>query len=315
MNCSLGPAQASDAACAHLVKERRRCYLRRLMSRLRSPLSAVGQLLRAHDRDRFLTTLFAPADRRDELQALYAFNYEIAKTREVVSEPMLGRMRLQWWRDSIAAIYEGKAARQHQVAAPLAAAIRARGLSQAHFAALIDGREQDLDDAPPATLPALEAYAAATSGGLVLLALEILDQRDERVREAGSEIGIAYALAGLLRVMPVHARARRCYLPGELAAAAGLDLERSVFALRGTPALARVVGEIAAAAARHLAAARRLRPSVGRRALPALLPAVIARRRLAALRRVGFDPFDPRLAAPEAGLPWRLALAAALRRY
>jgi NADH dehydrogenase [ubiquinone] 1 alpha subcomplex assembly factor 6 len=64
-------------------------------------LSELGRMVRRHDRDRFLTTLFAPAAERQALLALYAFNHEVAKTREVVSEPMLGRIRLQWWRDSL----------------------------------------------------------------------------------------------------------------------------------------------------------------------------------------------------------------------
>ena len=64
-------------------------------------LSPLARLVRRHDRDRFLTALFAPAERREDLLALYAFNYEIAKTREVVSEPVLGQIRLQWWRETI----------------------------------------------------------------------------------------------------------------------------------------------------------------------------------------------------------------------
>src|ERR1041385_2992054 len=66
----------------------------------RSPLAA---LCRRHDRDRYQTALFAPADRREALFALYAFNYEIARVREIVSEPMLGQIRLQWWREVTAA--------------------------------------------------------------------------------------------------------------------------------------------------------------------------------------------------------------------
>jgi hypothetical protein len=47
--------------------------------------SELARLVRRHDRDRFLTVLFAPLPHRAALLALYAFNYEIARTREVVS--------------------------------------------------------------------------------------------------------------------------------------------------------------------------------------------------------------------------------------
>ena len=69
--------------------------------------------MRHHDRDRFQTALFAPAERREALFALYAFNYEIARVREAVREPMLGQIRLQWWREAIAAAYAGEPPRRH----------------------------------------------------------------------------------------------------------------------------------------------------------------------------------------------------------
>ena len=59
-------------------------------------------LVREHDRDRYLATLFAPAETRDALFALYAFAAEIGRVRDVAREPMPGEIRLQWWRDAIA---------------------------------------------------------------------------------------------------------------------------------------------------------------------------------------------------------------------
>ena len=129
--------------------------------------------VRRFDRDRYLTALFAAAQARDDLMALYAFNLEVAKTREMVREPMMGLMRLQWWRDAIAEIYAGNE-RRHQVVQPLAAAIRRRGLDRAPFDRLIDAREGDMGETPPADLPALVAYVDATAGGLGLLAAQTL---------------------------------------------------------------------------------------------------------------------------------------------
>src|SRR4051794_28190129 len=96
-------------------------------------LSPVGAIVRRHDRDRFLTALFAPAARREALFALYAFNFEVAKTREVVSEPMLGQIRLQWWREAVDEIFAGGRVRSHEVVQPLAEAIRGGRLSRTHF--------------------------------------------------------------------------------------------------------------------------------------------------------------------------------------
>src|SRR6266446_5867273 len=87
-------------------------------------LSPVAALVQRHDHDRFQTVLFAPAARREALFALYAFNYEIARVRESVSQPMLGQIRLEWWRENIAAAFKGSPVRHHVVVEPLTAAIR-----------------------------------------------------------------------------------------------------------------------------------------------------------------------------------------------
>ena len=53
-------------------------------------LSTLQNLVQRHDPDRYLLSLFAPARHRAALWALYAFNHEIAKTREVVTETTMG---------------------------------------------------------------------------------------------------------------------------------------------------------------------------------------------------------------------------------
>jgi NADH dehydrogenase [ubiquinone] 1 alpha subcomplex assembly factor 6 len=256
-------------------------------------LSPVAALVRRHDRDRFQTVLFAPAARREALFALYAFNYEIARVRESVTEPMLGRIRLQWWRENIAVAYEGGAVRHHPVAEPLTFVIRELGLIREHFDRLIDARETDLEDEPPASLAALETYAEASSARLVYLALEVLGVHDPAAIQAGLHVGIAYSLTGLLRAMPVRGRQ---IIPAEIAAQNG-------------------VTELAEAASRHLDAARVHQKRIPPSALPALLPAIIARRSLTRLKRARYDPLDPRLAVPDPLQSWRLAVAALLDRF
>ena len=78
------------------------------------------QQLKSVDPDRLRAAVFADRDGCERLQILYAFHYELAKVPELVSEPMIGQIRYQWWRDAIAEIYEGRAVRQHEIATPLA---------------------------------------------------------------------------------------------------------------------------------------------------------------------------------------------------
>jgi phytoene synthase len=258
--------------------------------------------------------LFAPSGRREALFALYAFNYEVARVRETVSEPVLGQIRLQWWRESIAAAFKGGPVRHHIVVEALTAAIRGCDLTRAHFERLVDAREQDLDEAPSASLAVLQDYAEATSARLVYLALESLGIRDPSAEMAGFHIGVAYALSGLLRSMPFQARAGRLIVPADIAAQTALNAA-DYRALRSTRALRAATAEIAAVASRHLAAARTYRHSIARRALPALLPAIVADRSLARLKRADYDPFDPALTTPDTMQSWRLAIASLRNRY
>jgi phytoene synthase len=262
--------------------------------------------VREFDRGRYLAALFAPAATRADLLALYAFNLEVARIRESIREPMMGLIRLQWWRDCLGEIHAGSAVRRHQVAQPLTQAIRARGLPRAPFDRLIEGREADLDEAPPADLPALRRYAEATGGELSELALRICAADPAPATLAGArDLGAAWALIGLVRAVPFHARARRVYLPQALLDEAGVRLG-DLLELRPGPALAGVAARVCGEARALLAQARQTLPRPPRAALPALLPALLARRHLAALRAAGHDPFAPSLQGSAPASPWPL---------
>lgn len=265
-------------------------------------LSPVGALVRRHDRDRFQTALFAPVAAREALFALYAFNYEIARVRERVREPMLGQIRLQWWREAIDTAYAGTTPRRHEVVEPLTAAIRSHELSRAPFEQLIAARERGLESDPPATPAAVEAYAEASSVPLVVLALEVLGAATPAACEVARHIGIAYAQSGILRALPHEAASGRSPLPGGPEA-------------RDRAALREAVKAVAASAAAHLKAARARRREVPAQALPALLPARIATAALRRLARAGYDPFAPRFGDHDPLTPWRLAAAALFGRF
>ena len=269
--------------------------------------------LRRHDHDRYLSGLFAPRPRRGRLMALYAFNLELARIRESVREPMMGEMRLQWWREAIDGIDAGRIAARPVVRA-LAAANAGDRLPRQLMHRLIDGRAQDLGQAPPSDLAALRAYAAATSGSLVELALHVLGATDAATLEAGREAGIAWAIVGLIRAIPFHASARRLYVPRALTAAAGLDVE-ALFAGRPSAQLRAVVERLNAVAGEHLGAARAPRRSVSRAALPALILCALIDDDRRRLRQAGFDPFSPRLGARPVRRLARLAGHAWTGRY
>src|SRR5581483_4695324 len=134
--------------------------------------AACEATVRRHDPDRYYATLFAPADKRPLLFALYAFNYEIARVAEHAREPMLGEIRLQWWREAV----EGARANKpmaHDVARARSALFARTDLPQSEFDTMLDARS--LTGAEPfADIAALEDYADKTSGGVMRLALRIM---------------------------------------------------------------------------------------------------------------------------------------------
>lgn len=264
--------------------------------------------VRRFDNDRFLTALFAPRPARDDLLALYAFNIEVARVRELVREPMMGLVRLQWWREAIAEIYGGRE-RRHQVVQPLAAAIRRRGLARDCFDRLIDAREADMDAAPPADLPALIAYAEATSVGLGLLVAQALGAAAKGPGAAAVRgVWLAAGLTGLLRAIPFHARYRRIHLPQTLMAEHGLDV-RELFDLRPPAALPAIVRVVADEACRQLASGRTAAAGLPRGLMPALLPAVLTRAHLRRLEIAGYDVFASGVRQAPPARIWRLLLA------
>lgn len=261
-------------------------------------LSDNAATIRAHDPERFQATLFAPAERREALFALYAFDHELDRIRFSVTQPMTGLIRLQWWRDALDGIAAGRRPLAHPVVAGLAQHVwPALGEDWHHLQAAIDAREGEVETvAPFPDAAALAAYLEAC-GGITLAALTLLGGQEAGLRTAARDVGVALAVLRLLRALPADAGAGRLLLPARRVEDEGVDVHALV---RGesAPGMATVVGEVRRVAEARLAAAREAARRVAPQALPAFLPATLAARRFASLRRAGDDPFGPALTRP-----------------
>jgi phytoene synthase len=225
-------------------------------------------LVRTGDKDRYLSSLFAPDHLRSHLLALYAFNIEIARIRETVSEAMLGEIRLKWWHDAIENLYAGNEA-GHPVIAELAPAIAEAGLPKHAFVNMIAARQFDLYDDPMPDLGALEGYLGETSSMLIQLAAMILarDQAKSLAEESGLA-GVAMGIAGLLRSLPLSRARGQCFIPKEMLERHGLS-PAHLLAARNPEALAAVLVELRAHAAKRLAEARAKAAGIAPEAFPA----------------------------------------------
>ncbi len=250
------------------------------------------ELVRTGDKNRFLATLFAPQKYRRALYALYAFNLEVARTREMAREPMPGEIRLQWWRDVLGGAGRGEID-AHPVAAALRDVVVRYRLPPKMLLELIDARSFDLYDEPVGSLSYLERYAMQTSSALIEMAARILcDGRDPNVGDLARHAGIAYAIAGLLLALPVHAARGQLYLPADLMARYGA-VAADAFAGNATTELRAVLAELRLRARHHLDAARGLLNDTPPELAPALLPVALVRPALDRMERRFYRPLQP----------------------
>lgn len=243
------------------------------------------EIVRAGDPERYLSVLYAPEDRREALLSLYAFNIEIARVRDIVREPLPGEIRLQWWRDAITAptaVMTG-----NPVADALRGTIAVHDLPIAGFDNMLEARIFDLYDDPMPDRTTLEGYCGETAGALIQFAALVLDREAAMAHAAlAGHAGCAQAIAGLLRLLPVHRARGQCYVPADILAATGIDREAFIAGGEGAE---RVVAAMMALGREHLSAFERGAATLPAILRPAFLPAAFAGPHLA---RMGAAPLE-----------------------
>lgn len=232
----------------------------------------LAQSVRDTDPDRYFSALFAPAPLRPFLFTLYALHGEVARIAESVREPMLGAIRLEWWRETAESAAKG-APRNHDVARGLAALFAERPVALADVEALIAARGFDSSADRFQTFAEFETYVDATSGALMRLAAQALGADMTRHADVLREAGLAYGMTGLLRALPFHNARHKLYLPMDLLQALDVTLEAFFHLERGEARLLAMTRQVALRARDHFLAARAAgRPGA---ALPAILPAAL----------------------------------------
>jgi NADH dehydrogenase [ubiquinone] 1 alpha subcomplex assembly factor 6 len=271
-----------------------------------------ASIVRRHDHDRYLTVLHARVEDRPGLFGLYAFNVEVAKTREVVTEPALGEIRLQWWRETIEELYRGQC-REHEVVKALADLLQERPLPEKALIDLIDAREVDLYDEQPQTLQQLETYAERTGGGIQALAALCVGASNGAL-EAARHVGIAWALTGLVRALPWHLHHGRVYIPADLMQEEGL-MDPMDSCADQVLALSRILRRIGDRARAHLICARQKAQSVAPEVKPVLRLACLADGYLACLERSAYVPDNVNYERGALGRQLRLTWAGLTRKF
>ncbi len=209
--------------------------------------SSVWQdMVRRADYDRWFCTLFAPAEKRAGIWLLYAFNHELARAREVVSEPGLALIRLAWWREVVEGVE-----RRHEVAGPLGAALREGWFEREDLLGLVEARGFEMEEDAP-DFDGFLNFSRATAGRLARVAGKYLGVDSEAVED----VGTGYGIVGALRAAPFFASQGRRVVPegvseGRLLQVAAGLLDRDV------PRVALAAALVGVLARRRLADVRR----------------------------------------------------------
>ncbi|ORZ31174.1 isoprenoid synthase domain-containing protein, partial [Catenaria anguillulae PL171] len=247
-----------------------------------------------HDHDHYLASLFLPANKRAVSWGLRAFNIELANIRESVRDDTLGRMRFQFWRDTIDSIHRGQTP-NHPVAVMLAAGVHEFGLGAHRLKRVVNGRQDNFLTRQYPSIDAIEEYAESTASTLMYLHLELQGVKSLEIDHIASHLGKAATMATLLRGTPFHLRSRLFYLPADVCASNGVVVEKVI---RDGPSdeLSSAVFELATRANDHIITARthveKDGTSVKGPAMAALLPVVPTSRWLRRLEKADFDLFQ-----------------------
>lgn len=246
-----------------------------------------AQDVRERDFERYALTLFVAPEYRRALLALYAFNAEVSRVRDMVSQPLPGEIRLQWWTDALAGKEHGEVA-GNPVAAELLRAVEAHDLSRDALDRLIEAHRFDLYDDPIPSLEHLEGYARQTDGTMLALSACVLGvdaaQADVLAREAGIALGIMRAV----NLLALHVSRRQLYLPADLIEQFQVR-DEDVFAGTATPALHDLIAHLHGVVRARYDVAIDVLPSTAPALRPVFLQLALLRRQLDA--GVPADPF------------------------
>jgi 15-cis-phytoene synthase len=252
-----------------------------------------AELVRSHDFPRYAATLFVPAAQRRALLALYAFNVEISRVRDQVSQPLPGEMRLQWWTDMLAGTSHG-GVEGNPVAAELLLAIRNCRLPVERLSHLIDEHQFDLYNDPMPTMAALEGYINDTSSALLSLSADIAGARSDEIDHLSRHAGLALGIVQVIAALPLDASRRQLFVPLQVLESHGSDIEEA-FAGKQTPKLRAALDQLIGEAQGHLKIAFELLAQVPPQVRPVFLPLTLVARDLKRMSRADSDPFAPRI--------------------
>ncbi|CAN8096944.1 unnamed protein product [Discula destructiva] len=240
--------------------------------------------LRHGDYDAYLVRQFVPPSAQDAYDALRTLNLELARLPETVSNPTIGQLRLQFWRDTVNKTFAGSPPREpisillHRAITALAEKTGSTSsASSIKFWLLrfINTREKHMENRPFTSLAALEDYAEHTYATMMYTTLASMPMRSVHMDHLASHIGKACGIVAVLRGVAVlaapprpvktpsglqagHKQSQALLLPLDVMAEVGLREEDVFRHGPNAPGLQDAVFKVATRANDHLITAREM---------------------------------------------------------
>jgi phytoene synthase len=271
-----------------------------------------ANLVRTHDFARYASTLFVPTDLRRPLLALYAFNVEISRVREQVTQPLPGEVRMQWWTDMLTGAGHG-GVEGNPVAAELLLTIRNFQLPVDSLTRLIEEHQFDLYNDPMPSMAALEGYINDTAAALFMLGAAIAARPSPEIEHLARHAGLAQGFLQVIANLPFDAARRQLFVPLQALQQHGSGIEE-VFAGKQTPKLRAAIDQLLDDARTHLDMAFELLAGVPPEVRPIFLLLALVRRDLVRMSRADTDPFVLRMTSRFSNL-WTLWRASRSRQF
>ncbi|KXN81771.1 NADH dehydrogenase (ubiquinone) complex I, assembly factor 6 [Leucoagaricus sp. SymC.cos] len=282
---------------------------------LSDPVGYCTDLVRKHDYESYLISQLWPRDLRGSYFALKAFSVELAMVQDHVSNLTIGKMRMQFWRDAVKDISNGRPPRHHPIALALFEATQRTPLQPYHFKRIIDARDAELETTSYQTIDQLIAHSESTHSTLLYLLLSLLPSRlgdSHALSHCASHLGNAQTIAVLLRALPYHSKQGQSVIPAEITSRHGVRQEEVFRKGPEAQGIDDAVFEFATLANDHMITARSMLKDGGldgkvpTGAMPVFLAGVPVANFLQRLEKNNFNAFDLKLQLSDWKLPWQI---------
>ncbi|KAF9013285.1 isoprenoid synthase domain-containing protein [Cyathus striatus] len=276
---------------------------------LANPAVYCRDLVRKHDYESYMISHFYPKEYQDAYFAIKAFSVELATVQDHVSNTMIAKMRMQFWRDTIKDIQNGRPPR-HPISLALHQACQQFHLPSYHLKRVVDARDAELHTPTHLTVDSLTAHAESTSSTVLYLLLSLLSLPSSTLSHAASHLGVAQTFTTLLRALPFHAKNGRMIIPAEITAKHGVNQEEVFRQGPHAQGIEDAVFEFATIANDHMITAREMFKEEGMgetvpsMAMPVFLSGIPVTNYLGRLEKINFNAFEPKLQLRDWKLAW-----------